>query len=61
MLLGTLVYLHTSRRRARISKELEFATSTSDNSPSELSKFSDLERGVYMDKLGTGSSGGIVR
>ena len=52
----------TRRRAARISKELELTASTSDNSPSDLSKFSDLERGVYMDKLGSNGSGtGVVR
>lgn len=60
VLFATLAYLHLSRRKARTAKELEFTASTSDNTPSELSKFSDLERGVYMEKSSnTGSS--VVR
>ncbi len=55
-----LAYLAVSRRRAvRRGKELELVSSTSDNSPSELSKVSDLERGVDMQKLA--SATGVTR
>ena len=60
MLGAVLAYMAVSRRRAvRRGKELEFTSSVSDNSPSELSKFSDLERGVDMQKLANAT--GVTR
>ena len=57
---AALAWHLTRRKAARISKELELA-STSDNSPSDLSKFSDLERGVYIGVNSNGSGTGVIR
>ena len=61
LVLAAALACHLARRKAtRVSKELELA-STSDNSPSDLSKFSDLERGgAYMEKQGSHGSGSAV-
>ena len=59
VLLAAFGYLHHARK-ARIARELELTVSVSDNSPSDLSKFSDLERGGYTQQSSNAGSG-VVR